>query len=89
MGVPPRPQVPVFEVGGQSEGDEQIVVVEWEHTLMLGQFPPGLEHDMRLLYLHRPTVAQGLLLLQATPVAEQKLFCTEGQGKSSEQLLVV
>jgi len=42
----------MVDVGGQSEGDEQVFDVEWVHTLMLGQFPPGLAHDVRLLYLH-------------------------------------
>ena len=42
----------MVDVGGQSEGDEQVFDVEWVHTLMLGQFSPGLVHDVRLLYLH-------------------------------------
>jgi hypothetical protein len=89
LGVPPELQVPVFEVGGQSEGEEQAVEVACAHTLTLGQFPPGLLHTMRLLYLHCPTVSQGWLLLQDTPVAEQKLFCTAGQGLLSEQSVFV
>jgi hypothetical protein len=56
---------------------------------MLGQFPPGLVHDVRLSYLHLPTVAQGLLSLQGTPVVEQKLDTMVGQGVSSVHWLVV
>jgi hypothetical protein len=75
-------------VGGQSEGDEQTVEVEWAHTLMLGQFPPGLVHETEILYLHCPTVAQGLLPPQGTPVAEQILDCT-GQSEVCEQFALV
>jgi hypothetical protein len=81
--------VPVVDVGGQSEGDEQVVEVAWAHTPMLGQFPPGLVHDVRLLYLHLPTVAHGVLSLQGTPVVEQKLDTMVGQGVSSVHWLVV
>jgi hypothetical protein len=79
----------MVDVGGQSEGDEQVFDVEWVHTLMLGQFPPGFAHDARLLYLHWPMVAQGLLSLQGTPVAEQKLDAMVGQGVSGVHWLVV
>jgi hypothetical protein len=51
-GVPPKLQVPLVAVGGQSAADEQAVEVEWAHTLMLGQFPPGLVQETALLYLH-------------------------------------
>jgi hypothetical protein len=88
LGVPPKLQVPVGDVGGQSAGEEQAVDVAWAHTLTLMQFPPGLEHDMELLYLHLPTVAQGVLALQVTPVAEQMLDCA-GQSEVCEQLAFV
>jgi hypothetical protein len=44
--------VPLVAVGGQSAADEQVFEVEWAHTLILGQFPPGLVHETALLYLH-------------------------------------
>ena len=75
-GVPPKLQVPLVAVGGQSEEDEQAVEVEWAHTFTLMQFPPGFVHDIALLYLHWPTVGQGWPASQETPVAEQMLDCT-------------
>jgi hypothetical protein len=88
LGVPPRLQVPLGEVGGQSAGELQVFEIEWAHTLTLTQLPPGLVHR-RFVYLHVPSASHGLLLLQAAPVAEQLLLVCSAHSESFEQFAVV
>ena len=87
LGVPPRLQVPVGEVGGQSAGEVQVFEVEWAHTLTSAQLPPGLVHS-RFVYLHVPNASHGLLPLQAAPVAEQVLLVCSAQSASFLQFAV-
>ena len=67
----PFEQVPPLLCSGHVLLVWQVCVLSVEHVPVLGQLPPGLVQMTFVPYLQVPTEAQGALLLQAAPLAEQ------------------